>query len=121
MSAFYYNLYGQNAVQNSHPRQETRRETRQARQDGNPSRHTYAAGFGGRNAGNGGPVPALGAKPEVTRAYGIMWLQPGAPLSLVKAAYRALAAHCHPDAGGDSYSMVRLNQAYHTLCVHLTA
>jgi len=121
MSAFYYNLYGQNAVQNSHPPQETRRETRQVRQDGNPSRHTYATGFGVPSGGNGGSVAALGAKPEVARAYGLMWLQPGAPLSLVKAAYRTLAAHYHPDAGGDSYSMVRLNQAYHTLCVHLSA
>ena len=60
-----------------------------------------------------------GANPEIANAYAVMWLRPGAPLSVVKAAYRALATLYHPDAGGDSLAMRRLNDAYQTLEAHL--
>ncbi|HET6317736.1 MAG TPA: DnaJ domain-containing protein [Chloroflexota bacterium] len=59
------------------------------------------------------------ATPEVANAYAVLWLRPGAPLSVVQAAYRALASRYHPDAGGDALAMRRLNQAYETLCAQL--
>ncbi len=62
----------------------------------------------------------LAANPELTNAYAVMWLRPGAPLSVVKAAYRALASCYHPDAGGDPLAMRRLNDAYATLRAHLS-
>ena len=48
-------------------------------------------------------------------AYETLWLKPGAPLNMVKAAYRSLAARNHPDVGGDPAAMLRLNTAYETL------
>ena len=67
-----------------------------------------------------GPA-AFAANREVTNAYAVMWLRTGAPLSVVQAAYRALASRYHPDAGGDALAMRRLNDAYATLRQHLTA
>jgi DnaJ-class molecular chaperone len=61
----------------------------------------------------------LAEDPGVTNAYTALWLRPGAPLPVVKAAYRALAAQYHPDAGGDPIAMQRLNQAYSILQTHL--
>ena len=66
-----------------------------------------------------GPANLIAVKPEVTDAYAVMWLRPGAPLSVVKAAYRALAPRHHPDGGGDPHAMRRLNDAYHILQTHL--
>lgn len=68
----------------------------------------------------GATVSPFGANPELTRAYAQLWLRPGAPLPVVKAAYRALAAQYHPDAGGDTVAMTRLNDAYETLRRHLS-
>ena len=48
-------------------------------------------------------------------AYEALWLKPGAPRRVVKAAYRSLAARNHPDVGGDPAAMLRLNRAYETL------
>lgn len=48
-------------------------------------------------------------------AYAVLWLRPGAPPAVVRAAYRALAARHHPDAGGDPGVMRRLNAAYAAL------
>lgn len=36
----------------------------------------------------------------------------GAPVEVIRAAYRALAKVNHPDAGGDHTSMQRINEAY---------
>lgn len=62
---------------------------------------------------------AFAATPEMANAYAVLWLRPGAPLSVVQAAYRALASRYHPDAGGDTRAMRRLNEAYETLCSQL--
>jgi DnaJ-class molecular chaperone len=59
------------------------------------------------------------ATPEIADAYAVLWLRPGAPLSVVQAAYRALASRYHPDAGGDPLAMRRLNEAYETLRAQL--
>jgi DnaJ-class molecular chaperone len=55
------------------------------------------------------------ADPTLVAAYAVLWLRPGAPLSVVKAAYRSLAAQYHPDAGGEPLAMRRLNEAYETI------
>ena len=48
----------------------------------------------------------------LAEAYATLHLDSGAPAAVVKAAYRALAQQHHPDAGGDTQAMVRLNAAY---------
>ena len=66
-------------------------------------------------------APPFRVRPSAKRAspldgaYEALWLRPGAPLSVVKAAYRSLAARNHPDVGGDPSAMLRLNTAYETL------
>ena len=62
--------------------------------------------------GAAGPPAAAGD------AYAALWLRPGAPPEVVRAAYRALAAVHHPDAGGDAAVMRRLSGAYAALCRH---
>lgn len=44
--------------------------------------------------------------------YGILFLLPNAPNELVKSAYRTLSMRYHPDKGGSTETMARLNQAY---------
>ena len=60
-------------------------------------------------------IAAGAIDPSLARAYSILWLKPGAPKSVVKAAYRSLAAQLHPDAGGDDQAMRSLNEAYNLL------
>ena len=59
--------------------------------------------------------PGEAVDPALTPAYEALWLKPGAPLPVVKAAYRSLAARTHPDSGGDPNAMLRINSAYETL------
>jgi hypothetical protein len=51
----------------------------------------------------------------LTEAHRALWVLPGAPVEVVKAAFRALAARAHPDVGGTHEGMVKLNAAYETL------
>lgn len=55
------------------------------------------------------------ATPILKRAdatqYGVLHLLPSAPLEVVDAAYIAMSKLMHPDRGGDTRAMVRLNQA----------
>jgi hypothetical protein len=60
-------------------------------------------------------TPHTTSDPSVARAYAALWLKPGAPLSVVRAAYRSLAAQTHPDIGGSPSAMRQLNTAYETL------
>lgn len=58
-------------------------------------------------------------KPEPIRRtdplYTELHLLPSAPPELVQAAYRVLAKTMHPDCGGDTASMQRVNAAYEAL------
>lgn len=54
--------------------------------------------------------PAVPA--ETAAAYRALYLVPGAPPELIKAAYRILAKRVHPDAGGTTEQMQRVNAAY---------
>ena len=76
-----------------------------------------AQAYGSHQATTGATLPrgSTAVSPALASAYAVLWLRPGAPLSVVKAAYRSLATHYHPDAGGDSHAMRRLNQAYETI------
>ena len=47
--------------------------------------------------------------------YRALFLIPGAPKELVKAAYRSLALLYHPDKGGDGEKMKEINEAYNQL------
>jgi hypothetical protein len=47
--------------------------------------------------------------------YRALYLVPGCPPELVKAAYRCLAQIHHPDKGGDTTQMQRINEAYRRL------
>lgn len=44
-------------------------------------------------------------------AWEALYLMPGAPLEVVKAAYRALAQLYHPDKGGETVRMQEINAA----------
>jgi hypothetical protein len=47
--------------------------------------------------------------------YRTLYLVPGCPPELVKAAYRCLAQIHHPDKGGDTVAMQKINEAYRRL------
>ena len=74
-----------------------------------------AQAYEAASAIGGFPVGARQPHPALAAAYAALWLRPGAPLPVVKAAYRSLAARHHPDAGGDDRAMRRLNDAYDTI------
>lgn len=48
-------------------------------------------------------------------AWEQLWLHPGAPQEVIKAAYRAMARLNHPDLGGDNEIMQQINAAYERL------
>jgi DnaJ-domain-containing protein 1 len=49
---------------------------------------------------------------RLSDAYATLHLLPNAPPELVKAAYRCLAMIHHPDRGGETEAMQRINSAY---------
>jgi hypothetical protein len=60
------------------------------------------------------PLPAQtppGGSRQIPPHYAILHLDPSAPLEVAEAAYRALARKTHPDAGGSTEQMQRLNAA----------
>lgn len=61
------------------------------------------------------------AGPALDEAYQLLWLRPGAPPEVVRAAYRALAASHHPDRGGSEAAMKALNRARDLLADQLAA
>lgn len=61
------------------------------------------------------PPPPPPPRPDPHDPYTVLGLLPGAPLALVKAAYRALATLHHPDVGGDTERMKQINAAYERL------
>ncbi len=68
------------------------------------------------------PRPAVSAPPPaVERAYVTLFLLPTAPRCVIRAAYRALAGELHPDVGGTTSEMQRLNAARDTLTSWLDA
>ena len=74
-----------------------------------------AQAYGAQHTAGSPPLQLGAADPTLAAAYAVLWLRPGAPSSVVKAAYRTLAAQYHPDAGGDTLAMRRLIQAYETI------
>jgi hypothetical protein len=52
---------------------------------------------------------------ERRNLYRLLHVQPEAPPAVIKAAWRALIASLHPDAGGGHEAAARLNAAYATL------
>jgi DnaJ-class molecular chaperone len=85
------------------------------------SQYVQAAQAYGSQQGTDNTPPQIGTTdPTLVAAYAVLWLRPGAPSGVVKAAYRSLAAQYHPDAGGDALAMRRLNEAYQTICTSLT-
>lgn len=59
---------------------------------------------------------ATPSKPHVPEEYEILCVQPGSPIEVVKAAYRALAFMCHPDRGGNAEHFKQLTAAYEKIC-----
>jgi DnaJ-domain-containing protein 1 len=56
------------------------------------------------------------AKPRnETNAHAVLHLLPSAPPEVVRASYKALAMKHHPDHGGDTEAMQRINAAYRRL------
>ncbi len=61
------------------------------------------------------------AVPSEVEAYAALCLLPSAPAPLIKAAYRELAKLHHPDKGGDSAAMQKVNNAFDVLKGRLAA
>jgi hypothetical protein len=61
------------------------------------------------------PPPSSPPGRSPASPYDVLWLRPGAPPELVRAAYRALAQLHHPDRGGDHETMVAINRAFDAL------
>jgi hypothetical protein len=59
------------------------------------------------------PEPTLPAR--VDPVFATLWVLPGAPPAVITAAYRALARELHPDAGGDTRAMQKVNAAFEEL------
>ncbi len=57
------------------------------------------------------PTPIRKTDPD----YAALWLLPGAPAEVVRAAYRALARLHHPDVGGGTPEMQTINASYKSL------
>jgi len=57
------------------------------------------------------PTPIRKSDPD----YAALFLLPGAPAELVRAAYRTLAKAHHPDRGGTTAQMQAVNAAYEAL------
>jgi hypothetical protein len=64
------------------------------------------------DAGERARKPHTSAKAD---PFATLHLLPTAPMEVVRAAYKALAMKHHPDLGGDTQAMQRLNQAYREL------
>lgn len=54
------------------------------------------------------PTPIRQSDPH----YSTLYVMPNAPACVVEAAYRALAKEHHPDRGGSTATMQRINDAY---------
>ena len=61
------------------------------------------------------PPPRQPKRPQKAEAYAALHLLPSAPPELIKAAYRALSRLNHPDHGGDTVAMQKINKAYEVL------
>jgi hypothetical protein len=61
------------------------------------------------------PPPPPRQKPKAVDPYQVLHLRETAPPELVKVAYRCLAQLNHPDHGGDTEAMQRINDAYQRL------
>lgn len=59
--------------------------------------------------------------PRGHAAFDVLHVVPGAPMAVVHAAYRALARMHHPDVGGRTEDMARLNRAYEQILLLLGA
>jgi DnaJ-class molecular chaperone len=66
---------------------------------------------------DGDVAPAVPA--ELVAAYRELHLLPSAPPVVVTAAYKALSKLAHPDKGGTTRQMQRVNEAYGTLAKRL--
>jgi hypothetical protein len=60
-------------------------------------------------------TPPKRERPKASDPYQTLHLLPSAPPEVVKAAYRALAVLNHPDKGGETEVMQRINDAYRRL------
>jgi len=61
-------------------------------------------------------IPATPSQFLVTTPFAVLHLLPDAPADLIPVVYRHLAKVNHPDRGGDTRQMQRINEAYETIC-----
>ncbi len=59
---------------------------------------------------------ATAGRPVTAAPHAVLHLLPDAPADLVPVVYRHLAKVNHPDRGGDTREMQRINEAYETIC-----
>lgn len=73
-------------------------------------------GEAAKEEGSSTPPPRVPQQKPDT--YAVLHLLPSAPPELIKAAYRTLAQLHHPDHGGDTSAMQRINIAYKEIGAH---
>jgi hypothetical protein len=86
--------------------------------DGQSRSHSEWFWEGERKAPPPPPRPGYGGGRNAD-LYALLHLIPGAPIEVVKAAYRAVALKAHPDTGGSDAQMKVINAAYEKLMADL--
>jgi len=61
-------------------------------------------------------TPEAHRQEALLESYGILGAAPDDPIELVKSIYTKKATFFHPDKGGDTRKMQRLQKAYETIC-----
>jgi DnaJ-domain-containing protein 1 len=95
------------ARQQQREREEARRRAEEDRRRWHEQFRASGDPFGYTSHTNSNSVPA-----NISQALAALYVTPQAPLSVIKAAYKALAVEHHPDHGGNHDRMKAINVAY---------
>ena len=83
-------------------------QRRYQEQQRNPFEDTYNNFYGSQNKSSGSQKNVS----AVSTSHSVLFVTSDAPSEVIEAAYRALIKKHHPDAGGDTQTAAKINQAY---------